>query len=284
MLYNVYKCGDSLWNRGGGVATFNKYQEMIAESYTDLKDSDFDKVICSPPDIILRTNNMNSISPPNWASLPSVADITASAEEYKQQLQKTDDKGEFVFDSFTDKSDPIHSFCVTHNNVLTTSKKCIIYLPGNNDYFNNSEFAKECTDKGFNFYAISFPHFGFTMAPDDKRPSYFETIPSLYRYIDFVVRHYKYDNIDILMGHSTGGLIATCYAEFKNRTRTDDNLFVNRLCLSSPFFAFDGNETLLQIVSAVGLVFKTINIKSASGTPNDTTTEEPGPTTSPVAT
>ena len=112
------------------------------------------------------------------------------------------------------------------------------------------------------------------MAPDDQRPSYFETIPSLYRYIDFVVRHYKYDKIDILMGHSTGGLIATCYAEFKNRTRTDDNLFVNRLCLSSPFFAFDGNETLLQIVSAVGLVFKTINIKSASGTPNDITTEE----------
>ena len=198
-------------------------------------------------------------------------------DEYSKQ--NTDLVSDFINDFFTHKTDKTQTFCCTKL-VNIHNKKNAFYIAGNNDYFYQSDMAYKLNQRGYNFYAISFPNFAFVSNVHDPKFSSFDNINYLFRYIEIIIRYYKINKIDILFGHSTGALIATMYAEFKNV----NELFIERLILSSPLFNFyldpssksvlDTDEFVTYIVTPLGLIIPHKNLKSIIGTPNMTTCQE----------
>lgn len=209
----------------------------------------------------------------------SVDEIRNMRNEYAVVLANTPLSSDFTNDYFIDKRDPTHRFCITRRVDALHSQSCI-YVPGNNDYFYNKTLANQLFAKGYNFYAISFPNFGF--ASDTKCETYstFSSIPGLYKYIDCLVEFYKIAQIDLLIGHSTGALISIGYAEYRNHHQT----YVKRLVLSSPCLDWYGDpratsyvssvEFLKQIITPIGLFVRKFNLKGSIGAPNFTTCEE----------
>lgn len=196
--------------------------------------------------------------------------------QFAYSLLTSNITSDFIVDIFTSTKD---SFSVTKI-VDPTNTKTAIYLSGNNDYFYNSQFARQIHNKGYNFYAISFPNNGFTSNVDDSNFSYFDNMEHLFQYIEIVLQHYKIDKINILFGHSAGGLIAIMYSNYKN----SNTHFVDRLILSSPFLdwyadpastsVLGSEEFIEQIITPLGLILPKINLKSAKGKPNYTSCQE----------
>jgi hypothetical protein len=112
----------------------------------------------------------------------------SNAKESKKELERVQLaysllnrklKSDFVADIFTSTED---SFSVTKL-VNSTNTKNAIYLSGINDYFYNAPFARQIHNKGYNFYAISFPNNGFTTNVNDSDFSYFDNMEYLFQYI-----------------------------------------------------------------------------------------------------
>jgi pimeloyl-ACP methyl ester carboxylesterase len=199
--------------------------------------------------------------------------------EYELAIRHTHLVSDYTNDYFTDKRDPAHFFCITRRISASNLKSCI-YIPGINDYFYNKQFANQIFGKGYNFYAISFPNFGFASTSTSKHNSTFTSIPGMYKYIDFIVEFYQLKHIDLLIGHSTGGLISTCYAAHRNQHQ----VHVKRLVLSSPLFEWycdphaksyiRSANFLKHVITPVGLLLREVNLKQSIGTTNLTTCEE----------
>lgn len=120
---------------------------------------------------------------------------------------------------------------------LTKTSKAILYIHGFNDYFFQEEMSKEFNEQGYNFYALDLRKYGRSHLSHQK----LNNVRSLIEYdeeIDLSLQIIKSENNKqvILMGHSTGGLIATNYAG--NHLNSD--LFHGMIC-NSPFYEFNLN-------------------------------------------
>ena len=246
-----------------------------------------------PPCITLSSNKQSNMSFPDPTRVPTMEEIEDVTQEYCEILHSSPPlESDFVNDTFTHKSTGV-KFCITR---LETpgNKKNVIYLAGNNDYFYNKEYAEMYRDAGYNLYAICFPNFGFVS--DVKHPKYstFANVSELYKYIDFACSHYGYNGVDVLTGHSTGGLIGISYTWYKNHAiPTTDPMFVRKVILSSPLIdwygrpewwdssAFLESELFMDILSSVGSllpanIVNNINVKSNTGVPSVVTSGEYG--------
>ena len=150
-------------------------------------------------------------------------------------------------------------FCITRRTNSTNLKTCI-YIPGFNDYFHHKHIADKLYKAGYNVYAISFPNFGFASTCNSPNFSTFSSIDYLYNYIDAILTLYNITYIDLLIGHSTGGLIAAGYADYKNK---ETNLIVKQLLLSSPFFNWNigVSNLIIQVVAVIGLFVPGLNLR-----------------------
>ena len=181
-------------------------------------------------------------------------------DSYEQQ---TTDFFHHVYSYYGEK------FVITTKHISSNKKHCI-YIPGNNDYFYLYDMANKLFDDGYNFYAISFPNFGLSSDIRNKNYSTFYSIPRLFKFIDFILLKYKFNQIDLLMGHSTGALISIAYAS--------ENKNVNKLILSSPLLDFYLKKNLKRIfhylIAPIGLFLPKLNFKANVGDVNPTTSVE----------
>ena len=116
------------------------------------------------------------------------------------------------------------------------AKKALLYLHGFNDYFFQDHFAEWANGKGLNFYALELRRYGRSILPHQK-PNDFRDIREYFEEIDQAVdfiRNKEKNEKLVLVGHSTGGLIAALYAH----DHRHDNR-VDALILNSPFFEFN---------------------------------------------
>ncbi|MCM1028439.1 MAG: alpha/beta hydrolase [Pseudoflavonifractor sp.] len=133
------------------------------------------------------------------------------------------------------------------------STRGILYIHGFNDYFFQAEMADSFVAHGYDFYAIDLQRYGRSIRPGqihcDARHGLGEYFPA----IDSALAVMRYDSIaDItLMGHSTGGLIASFYMA-KNPDAPVDNLILN-----SPFLAWNLGKLnrLIPLVCFIGGIF-----------------------------
>ncbi|UBM63346.1 alpha/beta hydrolase [Candidatus Sulfidibacterium hydrothermale] len=116
------------------------------------------------------------------------------------------------------------------------SKKALLYIHGFNDYFFQDHFAEWANQQGFNFYALELRKYGRSILPHQK-PNDFKDYHEYFEDIDAAVtfiREKEKNEKLVLVGHSTGGLIAALYAhEHRNDNKVD------ALILNSPFFEFN---------------------------------------------
>ncbi len=121
------------------------------------------------------------------------------------------------------------------------AKRAMLYLHGFNDYFFQDHLADWANKLGFNFYALELRKYGRSILPHQK-PNDFRDIREYFEEIDHSIAQIREKDKNVklvLVGHSTGGLIAALYAH----DHRNDSL-VDALILNSPFFEFNVSPLL----------------------------------------
>ena len=133
--------------------------------------------------------------------------------------------------------------------------KSVLYLHGFNDYFFQTHVADQFNQKGYNFFALDLRKYGRSLLPH-QHPNYCRSLTEYFEEINRSVEiiQKETDKKITLIGHSTGGLIASVYLNIgKYRERFD------RLILNSPFFDFNINlfqrVFLLPLAGVVSSLF-----------------------------
>jgi alpha-beta hydrolase superfamily lysophospholipase len=133
------------------------------------------------------------------------------------------------------------------------STKAILYLHGFVDYFFQEELADWANKIGFNFYALDLRKHGRSIL-SHQSPNHFRNYTEFFEEVDSAVNFIKKiekNNKLILMGHSTGGLIASLYVN-----QIDDQGLIDALILNSPFFDFNVDNFMKKLLPIFGFFGK----------------------------
>ena len=108
------------------------------------------------------------------------------------------------------------------------TRSAVLYLHGWNDYFFQSELADRLAGAGYAFYAIDLRRYGRSLRPGQLR-GYIEDLDDYDAELSqaAAIIGAEHDRL-ILLGHSTGGLVAPLWAARRSET-------VDALVLSSPW-------------------------------------------------
>jgi alpha-beta hydrolase superfamily lysophospholipase len=119
--------------------------------------------------------------------------------------------------------------------------RAALYLHGWNDYFFQTHLAEYLTDLGYDFYALDLRRYGRSLRPGQLR-GFIANLDDYSVELDVATDMIGKDHDRLLvMGHSTGGLIAALWA-----ARNSDRL--EGLILNSPWLDMQGSA----IVRALG--------------------------------
>lgn len=136
-------------------------------------------------------------------------------------------------------------------------RRGVLYVHGFNDYFFQAEMARRFTSEGWDFYAVDLRKYGRSLLPDNFRCGA-RNIDEYFPDIDSAVVEMERAGLDciVLMGHSTGGLIASCYM-----SRVYPPV-IKALILNSPFLDWNlgREEKLIPLVCALGRWFPDMKI------------------------
>lgn len=109
-------------------------------------------------------------------------------------------------------------------------RKAVLYVHGFVDYFFQRHLADFYVERGYSFYALDLRKYGRSLLPH-QTPYYARSMSDYFPELDEAVRLIREDNdILLLNGHSTGGLIAALWADRVRGQGLIDGLFLN-----SPF-------------------------------------------------
>ncbi|MFR9650720.1 MAG: alpha/beta hydrolase [Rikenellaceae bacterium] len=144
------------------------------------------------------------------------------------------------------------------------SERAILYIHGFNDYFFQRELAEQFTSHGYRFYALDLRKYGRSILPENnifELRDITEYDEEIDRAIEIITSEGGGDIT--IMGHSTGGLVATLYAHH-HRDRVD------RVILNSPFFDMNNtpflDNVLIPIVAAYAKIAPCTKIPMGSST------------------
>lgn len=134
------------------------------------------------------------------------------------------------------------------------SRRAVLYVHGFVDYFFQSHVADAFNEHGWDFYALELRRYGRSLR-GGQRPNYCTSLDEydaeIEAALDIVRREEGHDTL-VVLGHSTGGLIAAMYAHRGARRSRIDGIILN-----SPFLEFAvpfPRSLLLPVASLVGAV------------------------------
>lgn len=146
----------------------------------------------------------------------------------------------------------------------SSNNSAILYIHGFNDYFFQKELAQEMNFEGWDFYAVDLRKYGRSYL-SHQRQGNIRDLEEYYQEIDSclsIINSEGYERV-VLMGHSTGGLIASLYAA----DREDSGSFEG-VILNSPFLDMNLNWFLEHIavpfVSGLGHLMPNAKITLSS--------------------
>lgn len=195
----------------------------------------------------------------------SVVSLIAVAAAQAQKWSVDTLGGKFEvrhFDQGRDYSGPVRSSVVRLSPSSSSSEVATLYIHGFNDYFFQTEMAEMFVKHGYGFYAVDLRKYGRSIIAGQKRcqvrnfKEYFPDIDSALR----VISEDGYRKV-VLMGHSTGGLVAAFYLAHH------PDVPVDALLLNSPFLDWNlgKKECLVGAVAALGALLPNVSFKSGSG-------------------
>jgi alpha-beta hydrolase superfamily lysophospholipase len=112
----------------------------------------------------------------------------------------------------------------------TEGRKAVLYLHGFVDYFFQRHLADFYVERGYSFYALDLRKYGRSLLLH-QTPNFARSMAEYFPEIDEAVRLIREENdVLLLNGHSTGGLVAALWADRVRGQGLVDGLFLN-----SPF-------------------------------------------------
>src|SRR5262245_39478185 len=109
--------------------------------------------------------------------------------------------------------------------------RAVLYVHGFVDYFFQVHLADFYVERGYSFYALDLRKYGRSLLPH-QTANFARSMSDYFPEIDEAVRLIREDGNDVLLvnGHSTGGLITALWADRVRGQGLIDGLFLN-----SPF-------------------------------------------------
>ncbi|GAB7039790.1 MULTISPECIES: alpha/beta hydrolase [Catenuloplanes] len=111
--------------------------------------------------------------------------------------------------------------------------RAVLYVHGFVDYFFQTHLAEFFTDRGWDFYALDLRKYGRSLLPH-QTPNFCRSLDEYFPELDEAARIIReedgHDRM-LVAAHSTGGLIASLWADARRTRGWVDGLFLN-----SPFF------------------------------------------------
>ncbi len=166
-------------------------------------------------------------------------------------------------DQGSDYSGPVRSTIIRRQ--ATSARTGVLYIHGFNDYFFQANMGDFFVDHGLSFYAIDLRKYGRSLMAGQSRYQA-RDLSEYFPDIDSTLTVMRQQGIrDVLMiGHSTGGLIATYYI-YKSQP-----LIVKGLILNSPFLDWNlsglQEKVLVPMVDALASPLPSLNIPQGSST------------------
>ncbi|MCO1599144.1 alpha/beta hydrolase [Micromonospora sp. RHAY321] len=137
-----------------------------------------------------------------------------------------------TIDLGTDDEGPVVATLVRRRAERPTGR-AVLYVHGFVDYFFQTHLADFFAERGWDFYALDLRKYGRSLLPH-QTPNFCQDIsdyfPELDAAAEIIRRDDGHDTL-LAMGHSTGGLIISLWADARRDTGTIDGLVLN-----SPFF------------------------------------------------
>lgn len=127
------------------------------------------------------------------------------------------------------------------------NRKAILYVHGFIDYFFHHHVAKKFIEQGYDFYALELRKYGHSLLPH-QHPNYCRSIEEYYAELSIAIEAvYNITSHKIvLVGHSTGGLIAAHYLNQGSKRH-----LVDALVLNSPFLEFNVTPLTKRLITPV---------------------------------
>lgn len=141
-------------------------------------------------------------------------------------------------------------------------KRGVLYIHGFNDYFFQREMGEEFAVKCYDFFAVDLRRYGRSIGKG-QRPFVVRSFDEYDAEIDSCLNVMRGDGCEeiIMMGHSTGGLVAAYYMA----RHVDSG--VDGLILNSPFLDWNlgWKERLIPVLSFLGKFFPDIKVDTGGG-------------------
>lgn len=141
---------------------------------------------------------------------------------------------------------------VVRKMTATGSRRAFLYVHGYVDYFFHEHVAQGVLDADMDFYALELRRYGRSLR-GGNRPNYCTNLEQYFaeitQAIDIAINEDGHDSV-VLYGHSTGGLVASLYANQGDRREK-----IAALVLNSPFFEFDiskADQLKLRVAVVLG--------------------------------
>jgi len=128
------------------------------------------------------------------------------------------------------------------------NRNAVLYIHGFIDYFFHPHMAEKFLEHGFDFFALELRKYGRSLLPH-QHPNYCRKMDEYFEEIDLaleIIRHGYDESTIILMGHSTGGLLA-CY--YLNTGLKKD--WITALILNSPFLELNEPAVRKQLIPPI---------------------------------
>lgn len=157
-----------------------------------------------------------------------------------------------------DRWDPLAVATLVRRTEPTKPKAVILWLHGYNDYFFHRHVSDELAEQGYGFFALDLRRYGRSLRPG-QLVHFVTDLADYYAELDAsvgIIRQMHPDVPLILMGHSTGGLVATLYAYDRAPLK-----WVDGLVLNSPWLGMREDDLLMTLLT---------NSVHASGAANPT--------------
>lgn len=157
-----------------------------------------------------------------------------------------------------DRWDPLTVATLVRRGEPSAPRAVILWLHGYNDYFFHRHTADEFAAHGYGFFALDLRRYGRSLRPG-QLVHFVTDLADYYAELDAsigIIRQLHPDVPLILMGHSTGGLVATLYAY----DRAPLN-WVDGLVLNSPWLGMREDDLMMTLLT---------NSVHASGAANPT--------------
>ena len=121
-------------------------------------------------------------------------------------------------------------------------RRAVLYIHGFIDYFFQTELAETIDNAGWDFFALDLQKYGRSLLPH-QTPNYVRHLSDHKEELDAAIRILRNTGHEeiVLLGHSTGGLIASLWAESR---QDDQELAIDGLILNSPWVDLNENWLL----------------------------------------